>query len=417
MIRKLHRHFLWNAYLWACVLLLIVVAFVVGALALYMDRSVSGALNDILRLPENPSIAAVRTRLPAYLVAIEQAHPDQSATQLSKGDTVKFVRGDRMEWSETEIRTIMNEMLRSDRRIGFLRDENLCFTVDRNNGGIRIAAVDYNGYQSLLTRAILGAVLIYHMVAGALFLMMKNAELRLLRPVERAWANQERFVEDASHEIKTPLATILSNAELGAAEQPEETEHRFALIREEARRMNLLITRMLESARLENIAAKHANDTVFALSDTVTACALRLEEPLYERGISLHTEIESGLYAFADQAMFEQVMLSLLENASKYTPKGKGVFVTAYRRYATATVAVRNEGVGIDEKAREQIFERFYRADEARMYSEGSYGLGLSIAKNLIETMGGTIRCNSDGKTYTAFLVTMRLVHPPKKKE
>lgn len=417
MIRKLHRRFLWNTYLWACVFLLVIILIAAVALALYMDRSVSGALNDILRLPERPSIAAVRTRLPAYLVEIEQAHPDRTATGLSQGDTLEFSRGDRAEWREAEIVAIVNKMLKSEKRIDFLRDETLCYTVDRSGDEIRIAAVDYEGYQSLLTRMYLGAALIYHLIVGAFYLMMKSAELRLLRPAERAWANQERFVEDASHEIKTPLATILSNAELGASEVPEETEHRFALIREEARRMKLLITRMLESARLEYLASKHLNDSVFLLSDAVTECVLRMEEPLYEAGITLRTAIDEGVYVFADEAMFKQVILSLLENASKYTPKGNSVTVRVARQYPRAVVTVRNEGVGLDEKARQLIFERFYRADEARMYSEGSYGLGLSIAKNIIETMGGSIRCTSDGKTYTAFLVTMRLVHPPKKKE
>ncbi len=413
MIRKLHRRFLWITYLWACVFLLAIILIAAVLLALYMDRSVSGALNDILRLPENTSIAAVRTRLPAYLVEIAQVQPDRSATHLKEGDTVRFVRGDREEWSEAEISEIADEMLKSDKRIDFLRAETLCFTVDRSNDAIRIAAVDYDGFRSLLTRMYLAAALIYHLIAGAFFLVMKILEMRLMRPAERAWAYQERFVEDASHEIKTPLSIILSNAELGAGEQPEETEHRFALIREEARRMKLLITRMLETARIENNAARHKNDALFSLGDAVTECALLSEESLYERGVTLHTRIVDELNVYADEAMFKQVLLSLLENAGKYTPEGNGVYLTVKRSGPKASIAVRNEGIGLDAEAREMIFERFYRADRARKRSEGSYGLGLSIAKNRVETMGGSIRCISDGSTYTTFIVTLRL---PRKK-
>ena len=415
MIRKLHRRFLWNAYLWACVFLLIIVLIAVSALAAYMDRSVAGTLNDILRLAEDGEINTVRTRLPAYLLEIQQAAPNPHAEKLYEGDAVLFVRGARSDWSEEEILEIVDEMLESGKRIDKLRDETLCYTVDRSDIPVRIAAVDYAGYLSLLTRTFLGVLLVYHAIAGALFLVLKLLEIRQLRPAERAWANQERFVEDASHEIKTPLSVILSNAELGVGEQPEETEKRFSRILSEAQRMKVLITRMLESARIENNAAKRRKADVFPLSDVVTECALLCEEPLYERDIILHTWIEDDLYVRADEALFKEVMLSLLENASKYTPGGHDVYVRVKKRGPRAVVSVRNEGVGLDADERELIFERFYRTDKARTRSEGSYGLGLPIVKNRIESMGGSIRCTSDGSTYTTFLVTLRLSRKPNK--
>ena len=415
MIRKLHRRFLWNAYLWACVFLLIIVLIALSALAAYMDRSVAGTLNDILRLAEDGEINTVRTRLPAYLLEIQQAAPNPHAEKLYEGDAVLFVRGARSDWSEEEILEIVDEMLESGKRIDKLRDETLCYTVDRSGIPVRIAAVDYAGYLSLLTRTFLGALLVYHAIAGALFLVLKLLEIRQLRPAERAWANQERFVEDASHEIKTPLSVILSNAELGVGEQPEETEKRFSRILSEAQRMKVLITRMLESARIENNAAKRRKADVFPLSDVVTECALLCEEPLYERDIILHTWIEDDLYVRANEALFKEVMLSLLENASKYTPGGHDVYVRVKKRGPRAVVSVRNEGVGLDADERELIFERFYRADKARTRSEGSYGLGLPIVKNRIESMGGSIRCTSDGSTYTTFLVTLRLSRKPNK--
>ena len=116
-----------------------------------------------------------------------------------------------------------------------------------------------------------------------------------------------------------------------------------------------------------------------------------------------------------DEALFKEVMLSLLENASKYTPGGHDVYVRVKKRGPRAVVSVRNEGVGLDADERELIFERFYRTDKARTRSEGSYGLGLSIVKNRIESMGGSIRCTSDGSTYTTFLVTLRLSRKPNK--
>ncbi len=133
------------------------------------------------------------------------------------------------------------------------------------------------------------------------------------------------------------------------------------------------------------------------------------------RGTVLHTWIAGALSVRADEALFKQVMLSLLENAGKYTPVGRDVYVRVKKSWSRAVVSVRNEGVGLGVEERELIFERFYRADKARTHSEGSYGLGLSIVKNRIESMGGSIRCTSDGSTYTAFIVTLRLSRKPVK--
>ena len=408
MIRKLHRRFLWYTYLWSCVFLLIIVLIGLGALRAYMRRSVLGTLRDTLRLSESQT-ETVRSRLPAYLAEIRQVTPDPEATDLHPGDTVAFIYGERSGWSDEQLTFYAGEMLKSTKQINLLLNETLCYTVDRTKIPIRIAAVDFEGYRSLFWRIALSGVLIHLVIAGALFLVLKLLDIRQLRPTERAWANQERFVEDASHEIKTPLSVILSNAELGAGEQPEETDKRFSMILGEAQHMKLLITRMLESARIESSAARRRYADTFLLSDAVTESTLLCEEPLYERGITLETRIEGDIYAKGDEALFKQVMLSLLENAAKYTPRGHRVLVVAEERFSRAVVAVRNEGVGLDAESQELIFERFYRADQARTRSEGSYGLGLSIAKRYVESMGGSIRCTSDGSTYTAFIVAMRL--------
>ena len=187
------------------------------------------------------------------------------------------------------------------------------------------------------------------------------------------------------------------------------------MIRDEARRINLLITRMLESARIESRAAHQRSNKLFSATDAVTECALRYESLLYEQGVGLDADVEDDLYAVADESAFKQVVDALLDNAGKYTPKGQTARISAHRKRRNLLITVRSEGVGVAEQDRQAIFNRFYRADEGRAHVEGSYGLGLAIAKSLIETMGGKIRCDSDGETYTAFLIRMRAAHSPKK--
>ena len=411
MIRSLHRRFLWYAYLWACVFVLIVMLVTLGSLVHYIGGIIADTLTNTLRLAESDPDSTVtsRSRLPSYFVELQQASVDLHATKLADGDALVFLRGERNDWSEEEIRDTAEEMLESTRKIGILRHDSLCYTVDRSGPVIRIAAVEYDGYRAFLLRIVQWGMLLYTVLCGALFLLLKLAEIRLLRPAERAWELQERFVGDASHEMKTPLAIILSNAELGVSEQPQETEHRFSVIVSEAQRMKLLITQMLETARLESAAAKRRGWTVFSLSDAVTESALLFEEPLYEKRISLTYDVDDGLNVLGDEAVLKQIMNILLENVKKYTPNGNKVTVSAKRIFSHVIVTVRNEGIGLDRVEQESIFERFYRADTARTHTEGSYGLGLSIAKSLVTSMNGHIRCSSDGSTYTAFIVDFRL--------
>jgi len=171
---------------------------------------------------------------------------------------------------------------------------------------------------------------------------------------------------------------------------------------------------MLESARIKNRAMQQQNNRVFSASDAVTECALRYEPLLYEQGVTLLSDVEDGLFVCADENAFKQVIDALLDNAGKYTPQGRNAVVSAHRKRKNIVITVRSEGVGIPEQDRQSIFNRFYRADEGRAHVEGSYGLGLAIAKNLIETMGGTIRCESDGSAVTNFVVAIRAVRAPK---
>ena len=335
---------------------------------------------------------------------------------LSPGDRILQIRGEQTHIEDDETwRALFDVMLKSDREIDRIESEELCYMVDRSGASIRIAIVDYSGYGRFLRHLCLAGVGLILGFAAAFYLLLRVSADNLLRPAELAWENQERFVGDASHEIKTPLAIILSTAELGASEKPEENERRFGVIRDEARRINLLITRMLESARIKNRAMQLRNNRTFSVSDAVTECALRYEPLLYEQGVTLLSEVEDGLFACADENAFKQVTDALLDNAGKYTPNGQKAEISALRKHKNVCISVKSHGVGVSEQERERIFDRFYRVDEGRAHVEGSYGLGLAIAKNLIETMGGTIRCESDGEAYTAFIVAIPSVRSPKK--
>ena len=438
MIRKQHRRFIRNSFLAVCGILIVVFLVTAIMMVRFVDESIESELQSLIRFTgggaaknESRFIELVRqlgfdgpqettvggTRFPTYLFQIWQSVPDPEADRVMPGDEILQIRGEQPYLEDSESwRALFDVMLKSKKRIDRIESEELCYTVDRSGTAIDIAIVDYSGYGRFLQRLALAGAGLIIAFAGAFYLLLRFSANNLLRPAERAWENQERFIGDASHEIKTPLAIILSTAELGTSEDPGENDRRFETIRDEARRINLLITRMLESARIKNKAMQQRSNCVFSASDAVTECALRYESLLYEQGVTLRSSVEDGLYVLAEESAFKQVIDALLDNAGKYTPKGKTAEISALRKHKHVIVTVRSNGVGVGEADRQSIFNRFYRGDKGRAHVEGSYGLGLAIAKNLIETMGGAIRCESDGETYTDFIVTILAAHAPKSK-
>ena len=437
MIKRFHSRFFWTLFSVVCLILLVVFLTAGIAIVRFMDRSIKGTLDDTLRYAhgevgkgdpgldiaelldaddDEPKVGG--TQFPSYLFRIHKAQPDPNATALEEGDEIELLRGDHAYYDEPESwRDLFDQMLKSKRTVDWITHERLCYEVERADDGIFVAVIDYSGYRSLLVRLELSVAAGVVALAGAFLLVMHVVAKNILDPVELAWENQERFVGDASHEIKTPLAIILSTAELAASTDAAENERRFAVIRDEARRINLLVSRMLESARIKNKAARHSKDAVFSLSDAVMECTLRYESLLYEQGVETVTDVEDGLWVCAEEGAFKQVLCALLDNAVKYTPSGHTASILAHKRHREAEITARTEGRGVKESERAVIFERFYRADVGRMHVEGSYGLGLAICKNLIETMGGSIRCESDGETYTSFIITMPLAKGRHKKD
>lgn len=451
MIRKQHSRFIRNSFLAVCSILVVIFLIISVMMVRFVDSSIESELVALIHFtsggvveeeeepqetgedeeetaedeedlaaklglngPRKPTVGGMR--FPTYLFQILQIKPDPNATELGETDQILQIRGLATGLDDIESwRTLFNVMLKSTRRIGRIESESFCYMVDRTGSSISIAIVDYSGYARFLKTLFFAGIGLLLGFAGAFYLLLRFSASILLRPAERAWENQERFIGDASHEIKTPLAIILSTAELDTAEQPEENERRFGVIRDEARRINVLITRMLESARIKSRASQQRNNRLFSASDAVTECALRYESLLYEQGVGLESDVEDELYTIAEESAFKQVINVLLDNAGKYTPKGKTARISARRKRRSIVITVRSEGVGVSAQDRQSIFERFYRADAGRAHTEGSYGLGLAIAKNLIETMGGSIRCDSDGETYTDFVVTVRNARAPKK--
>ncbi|MDR0596044.1 MAG: HAMP domain-containing histidine kinase [Clostridiales Family XIII bacterium] len=261
----------------------------------------------------------------------------------------------------------------------------------------------------LLNMFILGACVI-----AGLFIISLLLSNRALKPTEEGLRRQRRFIADASHELKTPLAIIDANAEAALAE-PAESAVWIGRIADESERMRGLIEDLLFLARSEDAAAVPLETLPFDLSAAAEREIGSVEAVLFERGITLESKMPSGsgVIVNSDSARVRQVILILLDNAMKYTDRGGHITVETgiVRRFGF--IKVSNTGEGISAADMPHIFDRFYRADRSRTSQGGSaapggYGLGLSIAKAIAERAGGKISAESENGL-TAFTVELPL--------
>ena len=233
-----------------------------------------------------------------------------------------------------------------------------------------------------------------------------------LAPAEKAWEQQNRFVADASHELKTPLTVILANLDI-LSSHPDSTirEQRQWIrnTREEAERMRDLIQDLLFLAKSDANALPVLTAEV-DMTDCAEDRALNFEAVAFENDVTLDTEIENGLKVTGSESQLKQLLTILLDNAVKYAgPKGR-VLMKVFRKQDKVIVSVNNTGEPISAEDLPHIFERFYRPDKSRARADGGCGLGLSIAENIVQQHNGTITCTSSREEGTTFRVELPAV-------
>jgi two-component system, OmpR family, sensor kinase len=221
---------------------------------------------------------------------------------------------------------------------------------------------------------------------------------------EEALARQRRFVADASHELRTPLTTIEGYAEMleeWALHDPETAHKSVSRIREESKRVRELVEGLLALARGDEgapLKLESQDLTTVAAEVVITARGVAGNKVTIECSPPEHEVIASF-----DRTRIRQAISILLDNAIKYTPQGGVVQVEVRERDSRAEVVVSDTGVGISKDELPLIFERFYRVDAAR--TRGGAGLGLAIARQILDAHGGTIAVESElGKSSTFIL-------------
>ena len=305
-----------------------------------------------------------------------------------------------------ELAAILNDCLSQNRQEGVVADYHLRYL--RRSSGLyeKLAFVDMSMEQAML-REMMGS---YLLIGGIALLLLLAAAVLLswwaTRPVERAWRQQRQFLSDASHELKTPLTVILSNAEMLESAPLEDRPARWAdNIRSEARRMKQLVEEMLTLARADSMTASAVLGDV-SLSEAAEDCVLAFEPVAFEAEKALEYRLAEEICVLGDGEKLRRLVSILLDNAIKYGAPGGAVSLALERRDRQAALTVSNPGE-IPAEHLPRLFERFYRADASRGEQSG-FGLGLSIAGAIAREHKGALRAESGGGM-TRFVFTMPL--------
>lgn len=257
--------------------------------------------------------------------------------------------------------------------------------------------------QLLLTFGAISIVMLFVIFGTSLFFAR-----RAITPVEIAYEKQKQFIADASHELKTPLAVIHANAEALYANKTETIKSQqkwLDYIATETDRMGKLVSDLLYLAKTDSEAI-NSELAPFNISHVVTDVLLAMEAVVFEKGITLSQNIEPDLIVNGASDKMKQVVIILLDNAVKYVNENGKIEVTLKKSRNHVLFSVENSGGGIPKESLPRLFDRFYRIDASRAH-DGSYGLGLSIARAIIENAGGKIHVTSVQGESTTFILEL----------
>jgi two-component system OmpR family sensor kinase len=241
----------------------------------------------------------------------------------------------------------------------------------------------------------------------------------LLTRLELSFEQQRRFMADASHELRTPVAIVCGESEVALSQSlrsAEEYRESLSVMHDEGRRLTRIVEDLFMLARAD--AGQHQPDfKPFYIDETVGECVRAVRSLAAKQGQEFHyTYPQDEMLFRGDEGLIRRMVLNLLDNAIKYTPRGGHIRVELERQESSYRIIIIDTGAGIPLEAQPHIFERFYRVDKARSRNgddRGSgAGLGLSIAAWIAELHGGSIKLASSDSRGSTFIISLPEARP-----
>lgn len=324
----------------------------------------------------------------------------------SENNIVDIINHSNSQFDKNEISEIAQELLSSNniknQHIGFLYMDDYSYKYIKGNC---LVIIDNEKINDNLLASLRNSIFIFLLLDALGLAVSKLIANRITQPVKESFEKQKQFIADASHELKTPLSVIIASSEAMENDSNPNNKKWIRNIKNEAQRMNSLVTDLLELARNEResgIELEEGN-----LSKEIELTVLTFEGVAFENGVNLEYDIEDDILIKINPPAIKQLAEILLDNAMKHSFPDSTMHICLKNEKNTVQLIVENEGEEIPAGEEEKIFERFYRTDKSRNRNENRYGLGLAIAKNIAENHNAKISVHSqNGKT--VFKVTFK---------
>lgn len=272
--------------------------------------------------------------------------------------------------------------------------------------------MEYTDDMETLTALAITLIVLGFAALLGIFLFCYFYSKSAIAPVKASFIQQQELVANASHELKTPLTIIRTNLDLITSDPKstiKDNEKWLNSTVEQVNRMNTMILDMLELSRIDaNSSSRYLREPV-VLNDCVQGALLSFEAPCYEKNITLDFDAREKAVVTASNGEIEKLTTILLDNAIKYTPDNGKITVKIQRvkQRRAVQLSFTNTGDGIPEEHLDRIFDRFYKVDPSHKETHNSFGLGLSIAKSLVVSLKGSIKCESKLGEYTSFIIEL----------
>ena len=309
--------------------------------------------------------------------------------------------------TEDTATTYATSVYASSREKGFMHSYRYR-KADRTEGGKIIifsdmSAAIINAYKLLGQSLLIGAFTLL-----AMFILVFLFSGQAVAPVVESLEKQKRFITDAGHELKTPLAVISANVDVLELESGK--SEWTSSIKNQIKRMNSLVKNMLTLSRMDE-ERMHVVFSDFDMSATVKETAVSFEALAESKDKKYHMDIEEGIHITGDKNSINQLTSLLLDNAMKYSSENGSINVFLSKD-KNIVLEVSNTCDCIPDGNLDRLFDRFYRADSSRARETGGYGIGLSVARAIAMSHGGNIEALRDGDHIIRFVVTLPKVLP-----
>lgn len=268
--------------------------------------------------------------------------------------------------------------------------------------GSYITIIDNYKHQQKLILSLEVSILLFLFFEVIVLYLSKLITDYIIEPAYESYNKQKEFIEDASHELKTPLSVILASCE---AYETFKDKKYLDTIKDETLKMNKLVCDLLDLSKLEDEDVKKTFTNV-NLSKLVTKQILTFEPLAFEKNITFEDLVQDNINIYCNSEDIQSLIEIIIDNAISHSYKNNKITVSLNSSKDNVTLKITNAGEPIKKEEEDKIFERFYRSDKSRNRNESRYGLGLAIAKRIVLNHNGSIKASSKN-CFTTFTIIL----------